>query len=125
MRRRNKVTAVHKANNFIITDGFFLECVRNVHEEFPTCELNEVIIDAMAAHLVRDASRYDVIVATNFYADILSDSQANCRAASVSPARSTPTRRRGWSAPRPSTAPRPTSKGKTAPTRPLSSYRPR
>jgi 3-isopropylmalate dehydrogenase len=27
----------------------------------------------MAAHLVRDPSRYDVIVATNFYSDILSD----------------------------------------------------
>ncbi len=73
MRRRKQVTAVHKANNFIITDGFFLECVRKVHEEFPHVRLDEVIVDAMAAHLVRDASRYDVIVATNFYADILSD----------------------------------------------------
>jgi 3-isopropylmalate dehydrogenase len=73
MRRRKKVTAVHKANNFIVTDGFFLECVHKVHEEFPEVQLDEVIIDAMAAHLVRDASRYDVIVATNFYADILSD----------------------------------------------------
>ena len=36
-------------------------------------KLNDVIIDAMAAHLVRDPSRYDVIVATNFYSDILSD----------------------------------------------------
>lgn len=73
MKRRRKVTAVHKANNFIITDGFFLDWVRRVHQEFPEVELNEVIIDAMAAHLVRDPSRYDVIVATNFYADIISD----------------------------------------------------
>ena len=36
-------------------------------------ELTDTIIDAMAAHLVRDPSRYDVIVATNFYGDILSD----------------------------------------------------
>jgi 3-isopropylmalate dehydrogenase len=73
MKRRKKVTAVHKANNFIITDGFFLEKVRLVHKEFPEVQLDDVIIDAMAAHLVRDASRYDVIVSTNFYSDILSD----------------------------------------------------
>jgi 3-isopropylmalate dehydrogenase len=73
MKRRKKVTAVHKANNFIITDGFFLEKVRKVHREFPEVQLDDVIIDAMAAHLVRDPSRYDVIVSTNFYADILSD----------------------------------------------------
>src|SRR5215469_17656652 len=73
MKRRKKVTAVHKANNFIITDGFFLEKVRQVHKEFPEVKLDDVIIDAMAAHLVRDPSRYDVIVSTNFYSDILSD----------------------------------------------------
>lgn len=73
MRRGKKVTAVHKANNFIITDGFFMDWVRKVHQEFPEVELNDVIIDAMAAHLVRDPSRYDVIVSTNFYSDILSD----------------------------------------------------
>lgn len=72
-KRRKRVTAVHKANNFILTDGLFLAQVRKVAEEFPDVELNDVIIDAMAAHLVRDPSRYDVIVTTNFYADILSD----------------------------------------------------
>ncbi|MTW19168.1 isocitrate/isopropylmalate dehydrogenase family protein [Rhodoplanes serenus] len=73
MKRRKKVTAIHKVNNFIISDGLFLDQVRSVAAEFPEVELNEVIIDAMAAHLVRDSSRYDVIVATNFHADILSD----------------------------------------------------
>jgi 3-isopropylmalate dehydrogenase len=73
LKRRRHVTAVHKANNFVITDGFFLERVRAIHGEFPEVMLDEVLIDAMAAHLVRDPSRYDVIVATNFYADILSD----------------------------------------------------
>lgn len=72
-RRRNKVTAVHKANNFILTDGLFLREVRKVAEDFPDVQLDEIIIDAMCAHLVRDPSRFDVICATNFYADILSD----------------------------------------------------
>jgi 3-isopropylmalate dehydrogenase len=72
-KRRRKVTAVHKANNFLLTDGLFMKQVRKVAEEFPEVELTDVLVDAMAAHLVRDASRYDVIVTTNFYADILSD----------------------------------------------------
>ncbi|MEQ8707751.1 MAG: isocitrate/isopropylmalate family dehydrogenase [Rhodospirillales bacterium] len=73
MTRRRKVTAVHKGNNFILTDGLFLEVVRKVAEDYPEVELEEVIVDAMAAMLVRDASRYDVICSTNFYCDILSD----------------------------------------------------
>ncbi len=73
MTRRRKVTAVHKGNNFILTDGLFLEVVRQVATDYPEVELEEVIVDAMAAMLVRDASRYDVICSTNFYCDILSD----------------------------------------------------
>jgi len=73
MERRKQVTAIHKANSFKLTDGLFLDQVRKVALEFPEVKLNDVIVDAMAAHLVRDASRYDVIVATNFYGDILSD----------------------------------------------------
>ena len=73
MERRRHVTAVHKANNVILADGLFLEVVRKVAEDFPEVVLDEVLVDAMAAWLVRDAARFDVIVATNFYGDILSD----------------------------------------------------
>lgn len=71
--RRRKVTAVHKANNFIVTDGLFLSEVRKVGREFPDVELEELIVDATAAYLVRNAARFDVICSTNFYSDILSD----------------------------------------------------
>ena len=40
---------------------------------YPQVEYEEQIMDAMAALLVRDASRFDVIVATNAFGDILSD----------------------------------------------------
>ncbi len=73
MKRRKKVTAIHKVNSFKITDGLFLEQVRKVAQEFPEVQLNDILVDAMTAHLVRDASVFDVIVATNFYGDILSD----------------------------------------------------
>ena len=72
-RRRNKVTAVHKANVLRVSDGLFLECVRGVAADFPGVEYEERIVDAMAALLVRDASAFDVILATNMFGDILSD----------------------------------------------------
>jgi 3-isopropylmalate dehydrogenase len=73
MKRRKHVTAIHKVNSFKLTDGLFLEQVRKVALDFPEVKLDDVLVDAMTAHLVRDASRFDVIVATNFYGDILSD----------------------------------------------------
>ncbi len=73
MKRSKHVTAVHKANSFHMTDGLFLREVRKVALEFPEVVLDDVLVDAAAAYLVRDPSRFDVIVATNFYGDILSD----------------------------------------------------
>jgi 3-isopropylmalate dehydrogenase len=73
MRRRKKVTAVHKANVLRVSENFFLDCVREVGARYPAVALDEVIVDAMAALLVRDASRFDVIVTTNMFGDILSD----------------------------------------------------
>src|SRR6266850_4320976 len=71
--RRGKVTAIHKANVFRISDGLWLREVRKVAVEFPGVQLEEVIVDAMAALLLRDPMRFDVIVAENMYGDILSD----------------------------------------------------
>ena len=72
-RRRNKVTAVHKANVLRVSDGLFLDCVRAVAAGFPAVAYEERIMDAMAALLVRDASAFDVVVTTNMFGDILSD----------------------------------------------------
>ena len=71
--RRKKVTAVHKANVFRISDGLFLREVRKVARDFPAVQLEEVIVDAMAALLLRDPMRFDVIVTGNMYGDILSE----------------------------------------------------
>jgi isocitrate/isopropylmalate dehydrogenase len=72
-QRRRKVTAVHKANVLRVSDGLFLECVREVAGRHPDVAYEERIIDAMAALLVRDASAFDVVLSTNMYGDILSD----------------------------------------------------
>ena len=73
MTRRKKVTAIHKANSFHMTDGLFLEAVRHVAKDFPEVELDDLLVDASTAHLVRNPETFDVLVATNFYGDILSD----------------------------------------------------
>jgi 3-isopropylmalate dehydrogenase len=73
MTRRRKVTAIHKANSFHMTDGLFLEAVRHVARDFPQVQLEDLLVDASTAHLVREPERFDVLVATNFYGDILSD----------------------------------------------------
>jgi 3-isopropylmalate dehydrogenase len=71
--RRKKVTAVHKANVIKLSDGLFLREVRAVAEEFPDVELEELIVDAAAALLIRSPQRFDVVVTTNMFGDILSD----------------------------------------------------
>ncbi len=71
--RRRKVTAVHKANVLKLTDGLFLREVRKVAEAYPDVALEELIVDAVAALLIRTPDRFDVIVTTNMFGDILSD----------------------------------------------------
>lgn len=73
MQRDRKVAAIHKANSFLMTDGLFLECFRTVAKDYPEVQTEELIVDAFAALLVRQPEKYDVVVATNFYGDILSD----------------------------------------------------
>jgi len=70
---RKKVTLVHKANILKNTSGLFLDVGRMVAREFASVEFQEVIVDAMAMNLVLHPERYDVIVTTNLFGDILSD----------------------------------------------------
>jgi 3-isopropylmalate dehydrogenase len=64
---------VHKANELRLSDGLFLREVRAVAAEHPDVALDEMIVDAAAAALIRDPARFDVVVTTNMYGDILSD----------------------------------------------------
>jgi isocitrate/isopropylmalate dehydrogenase len=75
-RRRKVLTMVHKANVFKVTDGLFRREVLRVAERFPNVKLDEALVDAMAALLVRKPEAFDVIVTTNMYGDILSDEAA-------------------------------------------------
>jgi isocitrate dehydrogenase (NAD+) len=70
---RKKVTIVHKANILKNSQGLFLDVGRMVAREYDSIAFEEVIVDAMAMNLVLRPERYDVIVTTNLFGDILSD----------------------------------------------------
>jgi 3-isopropylmalate dehydrogenase len=72
-KRRKKVTAVHKGNVLKMSEALFLRECRKVAEVFPDIAYDEQLVDSMAALLVRDAQRFDCIVTTNMFGDILSD----------------------------------------------------
>lgn len=74
--RRGKVTAVHKANVLVLTDGLFLDACRSTAREHPDIIYEEELVDACAARLVRAPHEYDVIVTTNLFGDILSNEAA-------------------------------------------------
>lgn len=74
LRRRKRVTIVHKANVLKVTDGMFLDVCRKVAASYPDVEVvDDVIVDAMMALVIRNPARFDVIVTSNMYGDILSD----------------------------------------------------
>ena len=73
MRRRKRLTIVHKANVLKIGDGMFLDICRQVARAFPGLAVDDILVDAMMAHVVREPDRFDVIVTTNMFGDILSD----------------------------------------------------
>jgi homoisocitrate dehydrogenase len=78
LKRRRHVTIVHKANVLKETCGLFRQRALAVTSEFPDISTDEGLIDSIAMRMAQDAiagteSRYDVIVTTNLFGDILSD----------------------------------------------------
>ena len=74
--RKKHVTIVHKANVLKLGDGMFIEECRKAARDFPDVAVDEIIVDAMMAHLVRNPAKFDVIVTTNMFGDIISDMTA-------------------------------------------------
>jgi len=70
---RKKVTCVHKSNVLETTCGVFQDSCRKVAKGYPDIEYNEEIVDACAMKMVMYPDRFDVIVTTNLFGDILSD----------------------------------------------------
>ena len=70
---RRRVTAVHKANVLRATCGVFLEAAQEVAARYPQIEFDTANVDAISMWLIKNPQKYDVIVTTNLFGDILSD----------------------------------------------------
>ncbi|HVX86916.1 MAG TPA: isocitrate/isopropylmalate dehydrogenase family protein [Phycisphaerae bacterium] len=73
-RNRKKVTVFHKANIMKLTDGLFIRTAKRIHdEESPDVQYEEMIIDNGCMQLVKDPTRFDVLLMENLYGDLISD----------------------------------------------------
>jgi isocitrate dehydrogenase (NAD+) len=75
-RRRTRLTLAHKANILKQTSGIFLTIGREMAADYPAITFDDRIIDNMAMQLVIAPEKYDGIVTTNLFGDILSDLMA-------------------------------------------------
>ncbi|MFI1510668.1 tartrate dehydrogenase [Streptomyces sp. NPDC020597] len=72
-RRRGRVTSATKSNGIIHTMPFWDELIAERAAEHPGVAWDQEHIDALAAKFVLDPARFDVVVASNLFGDILSD----------------------------------------------------
>lgn len=72
-RRRNKVTSITKSNALIFGMVLWDEAFRTVAAEFPDVTADQLLVDAAAMDFVRQPERFDVVVASNLFGDILTD----------------------------------------------------
>ena len=68
-----KVTCVHKSNVMRVTDGLFAKACIDISKDYPEIKFEEMYVDACAMNLIRQPEKFDVVVTTNLFGDILSD----------------------------------------------------
>ena len=73
---RRCVTIVHKGNVMPQTDGLFRRVAYEVAKEYPDIETDELLVDTAAYWMVKEPTRFDVVLTPNLYGDILSDMAA-------------------------------------------------
>lgn len=78
LRRDNKrkVVCVHKSNVMRIGDAMFSNVSNDIAKKYPDVEFTESYVDACAMNLIRNPEKFDVILTTNLFGDILSDEAA-------------------------------------------------
>src|SRR3954462_1247293 len=70
---RRRITGIHKANIMKMSDGLFIRCARTVAAEYPDIGYDEQIVDAVCMNLVMKPEKFDMLLLTNLYGDIVSD----------------------------------------------------
>lgn len=70
---RSRVTSVSKANALNYSAVLWDEIFEEVQAEYPEMEAETVLVDAAAMYLVTQPERFQVVVASNLFADILTE----------------------------------------------------
>ncbi|EPS27551.1 Isocitrate dehydrogenase [NAD] subunit 1 [Penicillium oxalicum] len=70
---RKKITCIHKANIMKLADGLFRSTFHKVAEDYPTLEVNDMIVDNASMQAVSRPQQFDVMVMPNLYGGILSN----------------------------------------------------
>jgi isocitrate dehydrogenase (NAD+) len=70
---RRQVTFCHKADVMRMSDGLFLQCAREVADQFPFIRFDQKLIDNVCLELVLDPTKFDVLVMENLFGDVISD----------------------------------------------------
>ena len=73
VQRKSKLTSVDKANVLDTSRLWRSVTTKVVAQEFPQIDLEHLLVDAMAMHLLDRAADFDVIVTENMFGDILTD----------------------------------------------------
>jgi tartrate dehydrogenase/decarboxylase / D-malate dehydrogenase len=72
-RPRRQLASATKSNGIIHTMPFWDERVAAMAKDYPEVQVEQYHIDILTAHFVRRPDRFDVVVASNLFGDILSD----------------------------------------------------
>jgi tartrate dehydrogenase/decarboxylase/D-malate dehydrogenase len=72
-RPRKRLTSATKSNGIIHTMPYWDERVKAIAQEYPEVSVDVYHIDILCAHFVRFPERFDVVVGSNLFGDILSD----------------------------------------------------
>jgi isocitrate dehydrogenase (NAD+) len=70
---RHRVTFCHKADVLPLSDGLFLTTAREVADDYPFLEFEEIHVDTLCLQLALNPSQFDVLVMENLFGDVISD----------------------------------------------------